>query len=94
MNCRLDRKSEHYKHCGSCPYITCPCSGTYLDKIRAKRKEKLIGKIVAGFTTEAYYVGVLLSIEISDRNGRVTFRVKEEKKPIRRCNAVYYKGEK
>ncbi len=94
MNCRLDTRSKYYKCCGNCPYITCPCSGTYLDKIRAKRKENLIGKIVVGFTTETRYTGVLLSIEISDKNGRITFRVKEEKKRIRRCNAIYYKKEK
>lgn len=57
-------------------------------------EEKIIGKIVAGFTTENHYVGVFVGIEISKRNGKVKFKIRDEKSVIRRCNSVYYREEK
>jgi hypothetical protein len=95
MNCRLDKRSEHYKSCSNCPYITCPCNKTYLDRIKAQKKEKFVGKIVMGFTAEAFYIGILLKIEVSARNGKVKFKVRDEKNSrIRMCNSVYYRKEK
>jgi hypothetical protein len=95
MRCRLDRRSEDYNKCGNCPYLSCPCNKVYLDKAVAMRKKKLVGKVVVGFTTEAFYIGILLGIEVSDRNGKVKFKIRDEKNSrTRRCNSVYYRKEK
>ena len=78
MTCKLDRKCDDYMKCNNCPYLDCPDNKLYIDRIKANKSKKRIGRIVSGFTTKAYYKGKLVSIDINPKNGCIMSNLRIE----------------